>query len=171
MKINAGTIVRHSAKFCQSAGWHTPPINGIVIRVLDAEKVPTQVLLVWFCDAEAGHGSRILVNNLEVCPTNATVTKDARANLLAEYQDAENKGGKPEFCVEFKAKHEFRVDGIATSVANVGPFTCEDAKSFCLMLNRVDAVEQCHILHLSAHVRGESMTAAQCSDALAVMLN
>ena len=81
-----GAIVRHTGEFCRSIGWHTPPLDGIVVAVRDDS--PT-ICTVWWCDEDAGDGHDILAGNLELHPENPHVSDSMRACLIDEYNAAQ----------------------------------------------------------------------------------
>lgn len=82
-----GAIVRHTGKFCRSIGWNTPPINGIVVEAYD----DFRTVRVWFCDDEASQGgTRILIDNLELCPlSNSQINDSFRECLVKEFTEAQ----------------------------------------------------------------------------------
>ena len=91
-ELKPGLLVRHSAEFCKSIAWHTPPVNGIVIRV--GQWLPDQanrVATIWWSDEKPGIGHKILASNLELHPANTTLTDSNRGNHLAEFIAAERK--------------------------------------------------------------------------------
>jgi hypothetical protein len=86
-----GAIVRFTDKFCRAIGNHSPPLNGIVIRVSEGRR---QTAIVWWSDEEPGIGRVVLLENLELCPHNSRTADSMRETLLAEFhENAQN----PEF--------------------------------------------------------------------------
>ena len=82
-----GAIVRHTGDFCRMIGWHTPPINGIVVSVRDGYQ--DTICTVWWCDREAGAGIDLLARHLELHPENARTSDSMRDCLLAEFDAAQ----------------------------------------------------------------------------------
>ena len=80
-----GAIVRHTGEFCSSVGYHTPPINGIVVAVRDDD----DYLTVWWCDQDAGVGYAACVANLELHPENANLSDSMRQCLIDEFDAAQ----------------------------------------------------------------------------------
>lgn len=81
-----GAIVRHTGEYCRSIGWHTPPLNGIVVSVRDDGR---PICTVWWCDEDAGDGCNILAGNLELHPENANLSDSMRQCLVDEFHAAQ----------------------------------------------------------------------------------
>jgi len=87
--VKPGMIVRHSTDFCKAIQWHTPPLSGIVIRVHERLAFGNRRVSVWWCDEIAGVSREILASNLELCPSDRTVSDTMRQILIDEFEDAE----------------------------------------------------------------------------------
>ena len=81
-KFTERQLVRHTGKYCRSFGFHSPPVNGMVIKVtkfgLMGEK---QLLKVHWSDSSI---SGVLADYVELCPKNAQMSESLRDLLLQE---------------------------------------------------------------------------------------
>jgi len=77
--IQLGSLVRYTSEFCKSIQLHTPPINGLVVKIDDLT-----AHVVW-CDDDRQTPMRILLANIELHPVDRTISDSFRKTIMKEF--------------------------------------------------------------------------------------